>query len=128
MNVESKFKVNEILSNHQINLLNTYNLETTAYKKEWDQISATKESLEKWHIKEQLNDTIETFEEYIDVQRNYAKNELYQANTIYYDLSMELIETYLTGTSFDVDLKVIEKIREIVALIKPQSIDCELPF
>ena len=128
MNVDSKFKVNEILSNHQINLLNTYNLETTAYKKEWDQISATKESLEKWHIKEQLNDTIETFEEYIDVQRNYAKNELYQANTIYYDLSMELIETYLTGTSFDVDLKVIEKIREIVALIKPQSIDCELPF
>jgi len=128
MNVESKFKVNEILSNHQINLLNTYNLETTAYKKEWDQISATKESLEKWHIKEQLNDTIETFEQYIDVQRNYAKNELYQANTIYYDLSMELIETYLTGTSFDVDLKVIEKIREIVALIKPQSIDCELPF
>ena len=128
MNVESKFKVNEILSNHQINLLNTYNLETTAYKKEWDQISATKESLEKWHIKEQLNDTIETFEEYIDVQRNYAKNELYQANTIYYDLSMELIETYLTGTSFDVDLKVIEKVREIVALIKPQSIDCELPF
>ena len=128
MNVESKFKVNEILSNHQINLLNTYNLKTTAYKKEWDQISATKESLEKWHIKEQLNDKIETFEEYIDVQRNYAKNELYQANTIYYDLSMELIETYLTGTSFDVDLKVIEKIREIVALIKPQSIDCELPF
>jgi len=128
MNVDSKFKVNEILSNHQINLLNTYNLETTAYKKEWDQISATKESLEKWHIKEQLNDTIETFEQYIDVQRNYAKNELYQANTIYYDLSMELIETYLTGTSFDVDLKVIEKIREIVALIKPQSIDCELPF
>jgi len=128
MNVESKFKVNEILSNHQINLLNTYNLETTAYKKEWDQISATKESLEKWHIKEQLNDTIETFEQYIDVQRNYAKNELYQANTIYYDLSMELIETYLTGTSFDVDLKVIEKVREIVALIKPQSIDCELPF
>ena len=128
MNVDSKFKVNEILSNHQINLLNTYNLETTAYKKEWDQISATKESLEKWHIKEQLNDTIETFEEYIDVQRNYAKNELYQANTIYYDLSMELIETYLTGTSFDVDLKVIEKVREIVALIKPQSIDCELPF
>ena len=62
------------------------------------------------------------------MQRNYAKNELYQANTIYYDLSMELIETYLTGTSFDVDLKVIEKIREIVALIKPQSIDCELPF
>ncbi|MDB4299083.1 hypothetical protein N9906_03670 [Flavobacteriaceae bacterium] len=128
MNLDSKLKVNEILSNHQINLLNTYNLETTAYKKEWDQISATKESLEKWHIKEQLNDTIETFEEYIDVQRNYAKNELYQANTIYYDLSMELIETYLTGTSFDVDLKVIEKIREIVALIKPQSIDCELPF
>ena len=128
MNVDSKFKVNEILSNHQINLLNTYNLETTAYKKEWDQISATKESLEKWHIKEQLNDTIETFEQYIDVQRNYAKNELYQANTIYYDLSMERIETYLTGTSFDVDLKVIEKIREIVALIKPQSIDCELPF
>jgi len=128
MNVESKFKVNEILSNHQINLLNTYNLETTAYKKEWDQISATKESLEKWHIKEQLNDKIETFEVYIDVQRNYAKNELYQANTIYYDLSMELIETYLTGTSFDVDLKVIEKVREIVALIKPQSIDCELPF
>ena len=128
MNVDSKFKVNEILSNHQINLLNTYNLETTAYKKEWDQISATKESLEKWHIKEQLNDTIETFEQYIDVQRNYAKNELYQANTIYYDLSMELIETYLTGTSFDVDLKVIEKVREIVALIKPQSIDCELPF
>jgi hypothetical protein len=128
MNVESKFKVNEILSNHQINLLNTYNLETTAYKKEWDQISATKESLEKWHIKEQLNDTIETFEEYIDVQRNYAKNELYQANTIYYDLSMELIETYLTGTSFDVDLKVIEKVREIVALIKPHAINDVFPF
>jgi|TARA_R110000744_G_C19139885_1_gene538089 hypothetical protein len=128
MNVESKFKVNEILSNHQINLLNTYNLETTAYKKEWDQISATKESLEKWHIKEQLNDTIETFEEYIDVQRNYAKNELYQANTIYYDLSMELIETYLTGTSFDVDLKVIEKVREIVALIKPHTINNVFPF
>ena len=128
MNVESKFKVNEILSNHQINLLNTYNLETTAYKKEWDQISATKESLEKWHIKEQLNDTIETFEQYIDVQRNYAKNELYQANTIYYDLSMELIETYLTGTSFDVDLKVIEKVREIVALIKPHAINNVFPF
>ena len=128
MNVVSKFKVNEILSNHQINLLNTYNLETTAYKKEWDQISATKESLEKWHIKEQLNDTIETFEQYIDVQRNYAKNELYQANTIYYDLSMELIETYLTGTSFDVDLKVIEKVREIVALIKPHAINNVFPF
>ena len=128
MNVDSKFKVNEILSNHQINLLNTYNLKTTAYKKEWDQISATKESLEKWHIKEQLNDTIETFEEYIKVQMNYAKNELYQANSIYYDASMKLIKTYLSDTSFDVDLKVIEKVREIVALINPQAIDFELPF
>ena len=128
MDVKRKFKVNEILSNHQISLLNTYNLETTAYKKEWDKISATKESLEKWHIEEQLNDTIETFEEYIEVQMNYAKNELYQANSIYYDASMKLIKTYLSDTSFDVDLKVIEKVREIVALIKPQAIDFELPF
>ena len=72
--------------------------------------------------------TIETFEEYIKVQMNYAKNELYQANSIYYDASMKLIKTYLSDTSFDVDLKVIEKVREIVALINPQAIDFELPF